>query len=192
MKKTRETKAFESVVERLIRASNARKEIISNYEYINWLEKFTDTYPKFSSDTWLYEPDTLSSIDSENVDKLCHFFEAIRKYTEDNFIEMMAHTHTYGEYSCIKYNNNWYEIGICVGQGSFVYVERIEPQDTFIDFECIVKNIQYPKVNEKKELMHVFSEDLEKEIAKLISNEIPKDLIIKTLESFSIKLKHSK
>lgn len=128
------------VVESWMRSRELVKTLISDPEYILWLENFTISNPAFEDDTWLYQSDEISKEDSERVDELNLFFEGIMECANHNFIPLCYDE--YGTYVFIKFNNIGYKIGQMVGQGSITYCERVDisSDSIFIDFNDIMNN----------------------------------------------------
>lgn len=132
----------------LIRLQRLEKELISNTEYILWLENFTIAHPCWSDDTWLYSPEEISKEDYEKVKQLHRFFNGIIDYAERNFIP--HYYDEFGTYNFIKFNNIGYKIGVMAGQGSLTYCERIDishDDNVFIDFNDIVNNKKQENVD---------------------------------------------
>ena len=139
-----------SVIERIIERMEKEKKLVSNYDYISWLENFTLKYELFNDSSWLYKPEEISKEDLANVEDLTCFFEGINNYcnkyyinteSSDSFVQGCIH---------IKHHNIGYEIGLLVGQGAYVYVTREEPASDAIEF-CHVVNDTKPENFETKE-----------------------------------------
>ena len=118
------------------------KEIVSNSEYILWLEKFTEKYPSFSDDDWLYKEDEISKEDKMKVYDLQFFIKEIDDYAIRNYIaEQSDNLGFYNHYYLIKYNNIGYKISTIIGQDVVDSCERIDKiTDDFIDFQDIIDN----------------------------------------------------
>ena len=131
----------------LMHSQELVKTLISNTEYILWLENFTISNPAFEDDTWLYQSDEISKEDSERVDELNSFFEGIMEYADRNFIPLCYNE--YSTYIFIKFNNIGYRIGVMVGQGSVTYCERVDisSDNIFIDFDDIMNNKKQENVD---------------------------------------------
>ena len=67
-----------SVVERIIERMEKEKKLVSNYDYISWLENFTLTHESFKDDSWLYTSEEIPKEDLENVQDLDSFSEGIK------------------------------------------------------------------------------------------------------------------
>ena len=74
------------VIDELKEFQQDKKNIISNNDYILWLEKFTITNPNFTTEDWLYYPNKISDEDKEQVKKLELCYSGIYMYAESNFI----------------------------------------------------------------------------------------------------------
>lgn len=148
---------IQDVIDGLIKSQERAKSIVADNVYMLWLEKFTNIYPLFSDDTWLYKPDEISTEDSENVADLCSFFNGLSGYAEKNFLPIYSEDYT--TYVCIKFNNIGYEIGLVSGQGTYAYCQRIDisPNKVFIDFNDIVANKKQPHVEHVTETLDKIS-----------------------------------
>jgi len=151
------------VVADLILSQELPETLVSNTEYILWLENFTITNPSFGDDNWLYYPEKISKEDSKRVSELCSFFKGITQYADRNFIPFCHND--YDTYTFIKFNNIGYKIGIISGQGSFAYCERVDisSNNVFIDFNDIINNKKQENVDyicEKLDSMSSIIEEL--------------------------------
>lgn len=132
---------------RLEERKNKVKEIVSNTDYINWLQKFTLIYPNFRSNDF-FNNNKISDSDKENVNNLMLLFEAIYNYSHDNYIYALKES-DFTEYYRVKYNNVGYEFGIITDQKTLFFCKRVNQiDDTFIDFNDILlgkkqKNTEY-------------------------------------------------
>lgn len=146
-----------SVVERLIERMEQEKKLVSNYDYISWLEKFTLLHESFADNSWLYSPGEISKEDLSNVENLCYFFNGITDgYCQKYYINTDSHDDFERECIHIKYNNVGYQIGLVVGQGSYVYVNREEPKDDAIEFCNVVNDIKPEDFETKESLLKEF------------------------------------
>lgn len=110
----------------------ARKEkILENEEYINWLEEFTESKDKFTSD----------DSHDENVESLEALYLVIENYAEENYI-FPAKT-TFGHYYIVKYNSFNYKIGYMEGQEVYFYCERTDEENQ-LDFKDILEGKNIP------------------------------------------------
>ena len=125
-------------IEELIERINKQKEIQSNPKYINWLEKFTERYPRFTDDDILYEKKFKSAEDIDGVNNLSLLYNVIEEYAQKNYIYLEKNSDFYGSYK-IKYNGIGYEIGCMVGQGTLFYCGRLSnPNETYKLFEVFL------------------------------------------------------
>lgn len=141
----KQEKAVREYIEEYKRKLEERRKevekITSNNNYITWLENFTNKYTRFSDVDWTYCPTRLSKGDSENVEKLKLFYEAIEKYAEQNSISSESEDFILGnEYYLIGFNSIVYRIGIICGQGTVTYCERVNDiSENIIDFNSITQ-----------------------------------------------------
>jgi len=167
-------------IEELNRKEKEKQKLIENYDYINWLEKFTESeeHSSFASDTWLYFPEKISVEDNANVDKLDMFFEVLQEYCETHLIETSVKAMFSTNVIHIMHNNIGYEVGLVVGQGAFVYVSREEINENSIEFSAIMNNVP-PKDYEAKAGM---LDTLDFLIATLKEKDVPQKNIINIVE----------
>ena len=118
-----------------------KKELISNNNFILWLEQFTLRYNAFTDDDWLYKPDELSEVDTRNVGKLGLFFEAMSDYCHKYYINIDSNEMYEDECINIRHNGIGYQLGLVVGQGAYIYVNRKTPEDNAIEVMDIVNDI---------------------------------------------------
>lgn len=112
--------------------------LVSNTDYITWLEKFMSIHPSFCDDEWLYFPEQLEPENLKNVSLLYHFFRGIIMYLDDSDIT----GDEFGYFIQIMFNGIGYKIGVQHGQGSYHYCEKREifhNESDFIDFNEIMK-----------------------------------------------------
>lgn len=157
-------KTINNGAERLIKLKKRRKEekekLISNYDYISWLEKFTTLYEKFSDDSWLYKSEELSEEDNANVNILWLFFEAISDYCNKYYIDISSDRGDEEECVNIRHNGIGYQFGLVCGQGSYVYVKRKIPEENAIAFDDILNDSVPMDFEDKKELLKKFEQTL--------------------------------
>ncbi len=164
------------------------EEIISNFDYIKWLEKFTKRYPNFTDIDWLYEPEKISKEDLENVNKLCSLFSAINNYAKTNYITTIKKEFTLS-YK-FTYNNKIYEIGIMQGQGAvfFCYSRIIlgkKKEKNFISFENVCKGKNLLDIDFIQSKMDELTNILEKYISSGIPINSIKSTVDKVLKKYS-------
>ena len=151
-----------------------KKELISNNNFISWLEQFTLKYNDFTDDDWLYKPDELSEVDTRNVGKLGLFFEALSDYCHKYYINIDSNEMYEDECINIRHNGIGYQLGLVVGQGAYIYVNRKTPEDNAIEFMDIVNDIPPSDFEAKKDLLKKF----EQIIAEMNAMDIPKSVIL--------------
>lgn len=166
--------------EMVIATQEAEKQIVSNYDYISWLENFTQTYATFSTDSWLYTKKEISEENYDNVQKLFLFFNAISNYCRRFYINIEWYEAFERERINIKHNNVGYQLGLVVGQGSFVYVSCEEPQDNAICFDSIMNNVVPAEFKAKDELLQQFNSLL----ATMKEADMPSGIITDTLKKY--------
>ena len=126
------------------------KALLSNYDYMNWLNKFTKDNNGFYTEYYLYNTLEISKEDLDNVNKFKLLFEGIDKYAYKNYIypDIDDYQIVYG----IKDNVNeiYYKIGLITGQGSYYFCDRVEYTDemNFIDFNDIMNDRTRDNVKE--------------------------------------------
>lgn len=148
LRKNNEKEKMDNFIKKYIKGQEIRDEetnkLISNSEYMLWLENFTNNINKFCDDDWIYFPNELPEKDRENVYRFNLLFHALEKYVDDNsdsYVDLV-----YERYYLLKYNNIGYKIGISNVQGSRYFCIRETEIDlgNYIDF-CELKNNIKPK-----------------------------------------------
>ena len=115
--------------------------LISDYSYIDWLEKFTLINNEFADDTWAYSKESISKADYDCVIDLAYVRMAISAYCQRFHVEFCAEDEFEFERYHIKHNGVGYRISLFCGQGSYVWIQREEIFPGAISFEAIVRNI---------------------------------------------------
>lgn len=131
----------QEAIDDLVKHREHAQKLISNDEYMRWLEKFTLSYPRFSDDDWLYCPERLTEEDYNKVQELQYFYNGLVNY--DNTKVIPVECEFWNTKVIVKFNSISYEISLMVGQGSVISVKRCEisPDEPFIDFnDCLVNN----------------------------------------------------
>ena len=166
------------VIDELKEFQQDKKNIISNNDYILWLEKFTITNPNFTTEDWLYYPNKISDEDKEQVKKLELFYSGIDMYAESNFIYPTSFE--YGVYYKIKFNNIGYKISMVTGQGVRYFCKRVEidNQEDFIDFNDISLNKKQPMT----ESISFNLEQLSELLNNMIDSNVPLEAIVITTD----------
>ena len=155
-----------------------KKELVSNDNYILWLENFTSVYKSFSDDSWLYKPEELSEVDAKNVERLSLFFEALSEYCAKYYINTSCNEEFEAERINIRHNGVGYQIGCVVGQGAYVYVERKAPRYDAIEFADVVNDVAPQDFESKKDLLSKF----EQIVTEMKARNIPKSVILEIAE----------
>lgn len=155
------------------------KEIISNTDYLKWLERFTIEHQSFTDDTWLCFPEKISKEDHEMVNSLHLLYEGIDLYAKKNYIYPTECE--FGGYYRIKLDNVGYEVGMLVGQGTLFFCNRtpINKDLEYIDFNDIIGN----KKKDNVDIITRQLEDLSNRVLELYKKGIPLDALIETLDA---------
>ena len=77
-----------AIIQEIICHDKLKKEIISNYDYIKWLEGFTRQHTSFLDNEWLYTPEALTPSDAKSVEKLSYFVDEIISYANRAHMEI--------------------------------------------------------------------------------------------------------
>lgn len=172
-------------VERL-KYSNAKiKELLSNTNYLKWLERFTIEHSFFTINDWIYLPDAISKDDSEQVDNLCYLYDGIKRYAIKNYVYPIKYGS--GGYYRIKLDNIGYEIGMFVGQGTSFFCARVALDNDldYIDFNDIMNNKMLDNVDFIKQKLDNFSNM----VLELYEKGIPVDAIVNTFDNTLTRIK---
>ncbi len=153
--------------------------LMSNTNYLEWLNQFTQDKESFCDDDWLYFSDLISETDRENVSKLCLFYEGIERFAKSNHIYPIQDK--FGNVYKIKLNEIGYEIGILIGQGSVFSCKRcpIKNEKEFIDFNDIMNN----KKQEQVDRINTCLETISKMVVATYESGVPIESIIYTLDN---------
>jgi len=160
--------------EKLVARMQRKEDLVKDTSYMEWLYEFTKTFPSFRDTQWLYEKDDrISSDDQKQIEILQDFFTAIQIYHTKNLLESNG-----SEHQCwynIKYNNDYFAIGILIGQGATNFVTRYESyeelrNEKFIEFKDIMEDKVALGFEQRKAGLQQLSEFL----TKLYDMGIPK------------------
>lgn len=164
-----------------------RKELVSNYDYIKWIEEFTFKFGSFENDVYPEYSELVSSQDVENISYLQYFYEAIDKYADKNFIS--PYNDEFCSYYKIQFNDLGYEIGIWFGQGSGFFCNKVDIKDEkeFINFDNIVNNVNVLNAEGLNKQLDKLSNMLVLLYEKGISKDIMMNCVYNTLESLNYK-----
>lgn len=155
------------------------EEMLSNTDYLKWLENFTITHSSFTDDDWLYFPEKLKEDDRNQVERLHLMYSGIEKYASENYIYPIACD--FGNFYKIRLGNTGFDIGRLDGQGTLFFCNRVEVENekNFIDFNNIMNNKKGDNVcvikNNLKELSNI--------IVSLYESGVPIQAIVKTLDN---------
>ena len=78
----------------------------------------------------------------------------------------------------IKHNGIGYCIGLVIGQGAYVYVNRTVPEDSSIDFDDILNDVIPKDFETKKALIDIF----EQIVTDMKAMNIPKSVILEIIQ----------
>ncbi|MBR5228001.1 MAG: hypothetical protein IKV94_05125 [Clostridia bacterium] len=131
-----------SFIDYIILSEKIKKDLINNYDYIEWLYRFTEVYRSFSTNSWLYQKNALNQTDLENVKLLPLFFSAVCEYYNNNLFPLYSNGFTSA--ISIKYKEVFFEIWILVGQETRTFIKREKycSLPIFVDFEDIVNKVE--------------------------------------------------
>lgn len=101
-----------------------KKEMFSNYDYINWLNEYTLMHTSFTDNEEL----------DDNVKKLGLLYEVIADYAINEGI--IAKEEDMSSFYRVVYNDSYFEIGNIYGLGSCFFCSRIPFNEnySYIDF----------------------------------------------------------
>ena len=187
--KTKEEKVDKFIsgyIESLKISEEKRKEILSDTNYLKWLEGFTIEHQSFSDNDWIYFSEKISKEDNENIKNLHLLFEGIELYAKKNYIYPTRSD--LGVYYNIKLDNIGYEIGMLVGQGTLFFCNRksLNKDLIYIDFNDILND----KKNSNVDGITQQLKELSNKILELYKNGIPLDALIETLDSSLLEIKN--
>lgn len=155
------------------------KRLVSNSEYMNWLNKITIEKPSVSPEGFLSCPEKISDKDKALVEQLPLLYQGIEDYAERNYIYPTPYG--FGGFYKIRFNGVGYEVGMITGQGTVFFCTRVEIQNEneFIDFNDIMNNKEQDNVKEIKEKI----DNLSQMITSLCEAGVPYEAIKQTLEA---------
>lgn len=155
------------------------QEMLSNTDYIKWLNNFTVEYSSFSDNDWLYFPERISKEDLERVNNLHLIYRGIEKYASENYIYPI--NCDFGNFYKIKSENIGFEIGMLIGQGTLFFCNRVqvENQKDFIDFNDILNNTKNDNVTTIKNKLN----ELSNLVVSLHKSGVPLEAIVITLDN---------
>ena len=118
------------------RKEQVKKEMITKTDYIDWLIHFTEKYPIFSDNDWLYNEDDIAKEDYEKVQDLPLLFECISSFADRNYYASTVND--WGESYLIKKDDVYMNVGYNAGQGTSFYCERTAKKDNSINYYSIM------------------------------------------------------
>lgn len=165
-----------------------KEEILSNLDYMNWLQDFTAQHYSFSDVSLLDFPLEITDEDKKQIEKLELLYEIIDEYARENYI--FPNEGEFDYYFHFKYKNIGYIIGVTVGQGvsCFCKREEINPKILYIDFNDIVNGLK----DDKAKMITAKLDDITVSIINLYRQGIPAEAILDTLDKSSEYIKNEK
>jgi len=154
------------------------KSLKSSNDYMEWIEKYTQSHNSISTDSFLYQAETTPKRDLTNAKAVQFLFEEISDYCSDNYIEPKKEE--YGIYYSILNNNIGYHVGYDRGQGASFYCTRLEnPEEDALDFKYVQSGEKLPETIYYEYLL----QDLSNLVKELQSAGVPEIAIRKTVDS---------
>lgn len=177
--KARLEKCVEEYIAKIKVRNEKIKSMMSNTEYLEWLNEFTKDKDRFCDDDWLYCPEKISDSDRENVEKLCLFYEGIKEYATENYIYPTPCD--FGDYYKVKLNDFVFNIGILIGQGVIFFFDKtlIENKKELIDF----KDVMIGKKQDNVDKINATLNSLSSEVMAAYENGVPIKAIVDTLKN---------
>lgn len=156
-------------------------------EYIDWIEKFTNKYECFATDSFLYEEDKLTADEKNKVYLLEALYEVIADFADNNYIN--PEKEDFEVFYNIEHNGIGYEIGFNYGQGVSFYCLRLEePKKDAIEYESLMSGVKLPRTVRAEEKL----EDLKELLEKLIEEDVPEEAIHQATDTVLQKVKAKK
>lgn len=136
------------------------KKLISSTDYIKWLDNFTKKHPNFDINNGLSNLGKIDEQDKKNVDDLYLMYSAVDRYARKNYIYPIPCN--FGGYYKVKLDDNGFEIGKLIGQGTLYFCNRvqIEKGEEFIDFNDIINDKKYDGVDKIKNNLDELSKEI--------------------------------
>lgn len=156
------------------------QQMLSNKEYLNWLENFTIEHKNFFNTDWLYFPEKISDSDRINVENLDLLYNEIERYASENYIYPVHDE--FGNLYKIKLNNIGYEIEKLDFQGTTLFFcnrVQIKNDYEFIDFNDIINNNKKDNTNNIKDSLKKLSNI----VVSLYESGVPLEAISITLDN---------
>lgn len=155
--KTPERKAkIRKYIKEYIDKENVKNEkikiLMSNTNYLEWINQFTQNKKGFFDDDWIYFPEQISDSDKENVEKLWLFYEGISGYADLNNIYPLQCD--FGNFYKIRLDKIGFEIGVLIGQEAVFFCNKVavKNEQEFIDFNDIMNGQKQEQVDKNANL----------------------------------------
>ena len=162
--KEESTSVKEDFINQIKEREEQKRQLFSNYDYIDWLIEFTKKYDKFIVDDFEYNYFKLSDRDRENLGKFNIFMEGIIDYANKNYIYPI--NEEFGAYYVIKTGSIAFQLGYDLGQGSYGYCERTKNTSQAIEFNDIMDGKLLPRAERITKKLSKLSDEIE-ELQKL-------------------------
>ncbi len=177
--KARLEKYVEEYIAKIKVRNEKIKSMMSNAEYLEWLNEFTKDKDRFSDDDWIYFQKKISDSDRENVKKLCLFYEGIKEYATENYIYPTPCD--FGEYYKIKLNDFGFKIGVLFRQKTVFFFDKtlIENEKELIDF----KDVMIGKKQDNVDKINATLNSLSSEVMTAYESGVPIEAIVDTLKN---------
>ena len=164
--------------------------MVSNTDYVDWLDQFTLQNPIFSENDWLYS-DTLGVEDKKNVQDLFLFFRAIDSYAKRNYIAPTVVDHRIG-YTIHK-DDFYFQVGYHLEEDNLFFCERLDPVKRSIDFYQVMnKNLSMRTMYIDQALSEISSEIRELMEVMEVPIEFIEDMICNTIRELEEEKKYMK
>lgn len=142
---------IDKTAKRLKEENEMQEHLLSNDDYLIWLDIFTKSHGNFTTDEWDYNVNDINKDDMNKLKLFKYLFEGIKEYAMENAIRPIREGSFYSEMYKLHYNNNYYLIGLVVGQGSYYFCQRKEYIVDSINYDDIMKKTNNVKLIKKHE-----------------------------------------
>ncbi|MBQ6135620.1 MAG: hypothetical protein IJI60_04830 [Bacilli bacterium] len=164
--------------------------MVSNTDYVDWLDQFTLQNPIFSENDWIFS-DTLSIEDKKNVQDLFLFFRAIDSYAKRNYIAPSVVDNRIG-YTLHK-DDFFFQIGYHLEEDNLFFCERLAPVKGSIDFYQVMnKNLSMRTMYIDQALSEISSEIRELVDVMEVPIEFIEDMVCNVKREFDEEKKYMK
>lgn len=163
------------------------KTLMSNSSYFKWLNQFTQDKEGFYDTDWLYDSESLTDIDKENVEKLSLFYDGIAQYAKPNYLYPTPCE--FGDFYKIRLNEIGFEIGLLVGQGAVSFCKRVvvEKEEEFIDLNDIINGKKQEQVDKIMNSLSILSNMIIAAYEDGVPCEAITDMFHRTMQQITIK-----